>query len=114
MNENFSWMNDNEIMAQTNYDTQTSEWASLEWYENYYETRLVGKYTFPVYAYISDAEQTYGADIKSRMIEFVYNVICCPSDQFETVYESGYNELVNSGLQSILDARAEYYDSVNG
>ena len=114
MNENFSWMNDNEIMAQTNYDTQTSEWASLEWYENYYETRLVGKYTFPVYAYISDAEQTYGADIKSGMIEFVYNVICCPSDQFETVYESGYNELVNSGLQSILDARAEYYDSVNG
>lgn len=114
MNDNFFWMNDNEIMAQTGYDTQASEWASLEWYQNYYETRLVGKFTFPVYAYVSDAEQTYGADIKSRMIEFAYNVICCSSDQFETVYESGYNELLNAGLQDILDARAEYYDSVNG
>ena len=114
MNDNFAWVNDNEIMAQTNYDTQASEWASLEWYENYYETRLAGQYTFPVYAYVSEAEQTYGADIKSRMIEFVYNVICCPADAFESTYESGYNELLNAGLQDILDARAEYYDSVNG
>ena len=34
MNDNFFWMNDNEIMAQTGYDTQASEWASLEWYQN--------------------------------------------------------------------------------
>ena len=48
------------------------------------------------------------------MIEFVYNCICCPTDQFDSTYESGYQELVNAGLQKILDARGAYYDSVNG
>lgn len=57
--------------------------------------------------------ETYGADVKTRMIEFVYRSIVAPADQFDATWESGYNELVNAGLQKILDGRAEYYDSLN-
>lgn len=112
MNLNFGWEKDLDVLAQTNFNTQETEWASLDWYKNYYEVREVGKFRFPVFGYISEDEQTFGADIKTRMIEFVYTTICCPAEEFESTYESGYNELVNAGLQKILDARAAYYDSI--
>lgn len=113
MNLNFSWVNDNDILAQTDFDNQETDWASLEWYQNFYSVREVGKFRFPTAGYISEDEQTYGTDIESRMIEFVYTVICCPTDQFDATYEAGYNELVNAGLQKILDGRAEYWDANN-
>ena len=114
VNQNYSWVNDKDVMAATSYENRTSDWVTEEWYQNLYEVKESGKYRFPTYAYISPDEQTYGADIKTRMVEFVYNCICCPADQFDSTYESGYQELVNAGLQKILDARGAYYDSVNG
>jgi ABC-type glycerol-3-phosphate transport system substrate-binding protein len=113
MNLNFDWVNDYDVMSESNYQTQEQPWATVDWYKNYYDVCNTGKFIFPSYGYISEPEATYGADIKTRMIEFVYTVICCPSDQFDATYEKGYNELVNAGLQQILDARAEYYDSIN-
>ncbi len=112
VNENFDWVNDYDLMSEVMYDTRTSDWVTAEWFKKYFEVSNTGKYIFPSYGYISEDEQTYGADVKSRMINFVYTCICCPADQFETTYESGYNELVNAGLQKILDARAAYYDSL--
>ena len=112
MNLNFDWVNDPEVLAQTDFENQNPEWATLEWYQNFYTMRMENLFRFPTYGYISEDEQTFGADIKTRMIEFVYTVVCCPADQFEATYESGYNELVNAGLQKILDARAAYYDSL--
>ena len=56
---------------------------------------------------------TFGTDVKTRMVEFVYRCIVAPADQFDATYESGYNELVNAGLQKILDGRMEYFDSMN-
>lgn len=112
MNLNFEWVNDYDLMSEVMYDTRTSDWVTAEWFKKYFEVSNTGKYIFPSYGYISEDEQTYGADVKSRMINFVYTCICCPADQFETTYESGYNELVNAGLQKILDARAAYYDSL--
>lgn len=112
MNLNFDWVNDYDLMAQVQFKNQATEWATVDWFKNYYTICNTGKYIFPSYGYISEDEQTYGADVKTRMISFVYTCICCPSDQFESTYESGYNELVNAGLQKILDARAAYYDSL--
>ncbi len=112
VNENFDWVNDYDLMSEVMYDTRTSDWVTAEWFKKYFEVSNTGKYIFASYGYISEDEQTYGADVKSRMINFVYTCICCPADQFETTYESGYNELVNAGLQKILDARAAYYDSL--
>lgn len=112
MNLNFEWVNDYDLMSEVMYDTRTSDWVTAEWFKNYYKVCNTGKYIFPSYGYISEDEQTYGADVKSRMINFVYTCICCPTDQFESTYESGYKELENAGLKKILDARAAYYDSL--
>jgi len=46
------------------------------------------------------------------MIEYVYKLISCSPDQFDSMQQTEYNNLVNAGLQKILDARAEYYDSI--
>ena len=113
MNLNFEWANDPEILAQTSFNNQATEWASLEWYQNFQAVKDVGKFRFPVYSYITEDEQTYGTDVKTRMVEFVYRCIVAPADQFDATYESGYNELVNAGLQKILDGRMEYFDSMN-
>lgn len=113
MNLNFEWANDPEILAQTSFNNQATEWASLEWYQDFQTVKEIGKFRFPVYSYITEDEQTYGTDVKTRMVEFVYRCIVAPADQFDATYESGYNELVNAGLQKILDGRMEYFDSMN-
>lgn len=113
MNLNFDWVNDYDLMSEVMYDNRASDWiSSADWFKNYYAVCNTGKYIFPSYGYISEDEQTYGADVKTRMINFVYTCICCPADQFESTYESGYKELENAGLKKILDARAAYYDSL--
>lgn len=115
MNLNFDWVNDYDVLAKTNIENDTKagvNWVDEAWYQNFYKVRETGKYRYPVYGQISEAEQTYGTDVKTSMLELVYRVICCPTDQFESTYETAYNELVNTKhLQDILDARAEYYDS---
>lgn len=70
MNLNFAWANDLEVQAQSNYANQKTDWASLEWYEKYFEVRAIGKFRFPVYSSVTEAEQTYGSDMKTRMNEF--------------------------------------------
>ncbi len=112
MNLNFDWVNDYDTMAKANAMEQSTDWATEEWYKSYYDVSQTGKFIFPSYAFIPEAEATYGVDIKTRMIQFVYTCICAPADQFESTYEKGYQELVNAGLQDILDGRAEYYDSI--
>ncbi len=115
MNLNFPWANDIETLSQVDFANQATEWASLDWYRNYYKMRVESpnKFRFPIYSFITEDEQTYGANIKTSMVEFVYTVITAPADKFNETYEAGYQELVNAGLQKILDGRADYYDSIN-
>lgn len=114
MNLNYDWVNDVDVMSQVDFENQATPWASLEWYKSYYTERVKSpyKFRFPVYSYISEDEQTFGADIKTRMVEFVYKVICAPADQFDLVYDAGYKELENAGLKKILDGRAAFFDTL--
>lgn len=84
----------------------------LEWFDNFYDVRSEGKFRFPVYSYISQSEADYGQNVTNMMIEYVYKLVSCSPDQFDSLQQTEYNNLVNAGLQKILDARAEYYDSI--
>lgn len=88
-------------------------WEERDFFETLYEVRNTGKFRFPVFPEISQAEADYGKNMEDLMIEYVYRLISCPTDQFDKLQESEYNNLVNGGLQKILDDRAAYYDSVN-
>lgn len=115
MNLNFTWANNIDTLSQVDFTNQATQWATLDWYKSYYEMRVTSpdKFRFPVYSFITEDEQTFGSNIKTSMVEFVYTVIAAPADKFEETYEAGYQELVNAGLQKILDGRAAYYDSIN-
>ncbi|MCR5771556.1 MAG: hypothetical protein K6G87_10050, partial [Butyrivibrio sp.] len=111
MNLNFDWVNDYDVLAATNVETQASAWATEDWYKSYYEVCQTGKFRFPTYANLSEAEQTYGTDVENKMVQFVYQ--CIVASDFETTYTNGMAELNNSGLAEIIEARGAYYDSVN-
>nr|WP_314461893.1 extracellular solute-binding protein [uncultured Clostridium sp.] len=86
--------------------------GSLDWFSNFYDVRSEGKFRYPVYSNISQAEGDYGQNVENMMIEYVYKLISCSPDQFDSLQKTEYDNLVNAGLQKILDARAEYFDTI--
>lgn len=103
----------------TKKDAVVSKWEKqypavgpLEWFDNFYDVRSEGKFRYPTYSNISKEEADYGANMKNLMIEYVYKLASCSPDQFDSLQQTEYNNLVNAGLQKILDARAAYYDSI--
>lgn len=91
---------------------QSVKWESDDWFSNFYDVRAEGKFRYPVYSNISQPESDYGKNVEGLMLAYVYKLISCSPDQFDSMQQTEYNNLVNAGLQKILDARAEYYDSV--
>lgn len=106
------WTKSKDAIVSKWFKDQSVDWADQEWFSNFYDVRAEGKYRFPVDSNISQAEADYGQNIEKMMIEYVYKLISCSPDQFDTLQQAEYNNLVNAGLQKILDARAEYYDSI--
>lgn len=92
---------------------KTNTWEEESWFEKVYDVRNEGKFRFPTYSYISEAEANYGQNVKNLMIEYVYKLVSCPTENFDAMQQTEYANLVNAGLQKILDARAEYYDGLN-
>jgi putative aldouronate transport system substrate-binding protein len=91
------------------------EWptvADKEWFSNFYDVRSEGKFRFPVYSNISQAEADYGQNVENMMVEYVYKLISCKPDEFDSLQKSEYDNLVNAGLQKILDARENFYNSI--
>jgi len=111
VNGALEWMSNKDSVISFWLTSQSAPWESEEWFDNYYDVMNEGKFRYPVYPYISEAEANYGQNIQNMMVEYVYRLISCPSDQFDTLQKAEYDNLVNAGLQKILDARAEYYDA---
>lgn len=112
VNLSMEWTKSKDAIVSKWFKDQSVQWEDEEWFSNFYDVRSEGKFRYPVDSNISQPESDYGQNIQSLMIEYVYKVISCPADQFESVQQAEYNNLVNAGLQKILDARAEYYDSI--
>jgi len=116
MNLLFGWEEDIDKLISTSLENDEkagTPWASREWYQAFYDAQWEGQFRYPVYGYISQAEQDYGADVTTSMETMVHRCITASTADFESTYESAYNELLTTKhLQDILDARAEYYDSL--
>ena len=103
----------------TKKDSIVGKWAkdypgvgNTDWFSNFYDVRSEGKFRYPVYSNISQAESDYGQNVENMMIEYVYKLVSCSPDQFDALQKTEYDNLVNAGLQKILDARAEYFDTI--
>ncbi len=106
------WTTKKEAIVSKWFKDQSVQWETQDWFNNFYDVRSEGKFRFPTYSNISQAEADYGQNVENLMIEYVYKLISCSPDEFDSLQQSEYNNLVNAGLQKILDARAEYYDSI--
>jgi len=103
----------------TKKDSIVAKWAKdypgvgdTDWFSNFYDVRSEGKFRYPVYSNISQAESDYGKNVENLMVAYVYKLISCTPDQFDSLQKTEYDNLVNAGLQKILDARAEYFDTI--
>lgn len=106
------WTTKKDSIVSKWFKDQSVQWETQEWFDNFYDVRSEGKFRHPTYSNISQAEADYGQNVENMMIEYVYKLISCKPDEFDSLQKSEYDNLVNAGLQKILDARAEYYDSL--
>ncbi len=113
VNVDFEWSNDYEKISESMYRAQNNKWATADWYKRFYEVNQIGKYRYLVYGSVPPAQLEYGAELRTGLIEFVYNCIKASTHDFDTVYYEGMDTLNKKGLKKVLDARAEYYDEVN-
>lgn len=111
VNGSLEWMDNKDSVVSYWITSQSAPWEGEEWFSNYYDVMNEGKFRYPTYPYISQDEADYGQNVQNMMIEYVYRLISCPTDQFDSLQQAEYDNLVNAGLQKILDARAEYYDA---
>lgn len=112
VNLTMDWTTKKEAIVPKWFEDQSIEWEDLEWFDNFYDVRSEGKFRYPTYSNISQAESDYGQNVQSMMIEYVYKLVSCPPESFDAMQKTEYDNLVAAGLQKILDARAEYYDSI--
>lgn len=112
VNLSMEWTKSKDAIVSKWFKDQSVDWEDQEWFSDFYDVRSEGKFRFPTYSNISQPESDYGQNVQNMMIEYVYKLISCTPDQFDSLQQTEYNNLVNAGLQKILDARAEYYDSI--
>lgn len=112
VNLSMEWTKSKDAIVSKWVKDQSVNWESPEWFSNFYDVRSEGKFRFPVYSNISQAEADYGQNVENMMIEYVYKLISCTPDQFDSLQKTEYDNLVNAGLQKILDSRAEYFDTI--
>ncbi len=55
------------------------------------------------------AETDYAAMVTQKEGEFLTNVVTCPADQFDAVYEKWINEMMATGLDKIIEERTQAY-----
>ncbi len=82
-----------------------------EWFANLYDTIQIGFFRYPTKSTAPEVEAQKGDIVKNDMITYVYRLISCPTDQFDTLEAELKANLVNAGLQEILDARAAMWDA---
>ena len=82
-----------------------------DWFANLYDTLQVGFFRYPTMPMAPEAEAQKGDIVKADMITYVYRLISCPTDQFDSLEAELRANLVNAGLNEILEARAAYYDT---
>lgn len=108
VNKHFAFMDDEagiveNAMGKDPIDTQ-------EWYENFYETVAIGKYRYPVFSTNPEAENEYGTQIRTDLIEYVYRLTSCKPEEFDSLQEQLMSDMKNAGLDDIIEQRAAMYD----
>lgn len=110
VNKHFAFMDTQEGIVESAMGKDPID--TKEWYENFYETVAIGKYRYPVLPMNPEAENEFGTQIRTDLIEYVYRLISCPTDQFDSLEEQLMSDMKNVGLTDIIEGRAALYDEL--
>lgn len=109
VNEHFDFVDDKE--AQVSLWTENCGWETPDWFENYYDVCVTDQFTFPTCSSVLESEVKYQVDLDVALVEYAYNLICCPTSEFDRTQHEEYLRLLDLGLKEVLDERASSYDS---
>ena len=109
VNGHFDFVDDRE--AQVSLWVQNCPWEEQDWFESYYDTCITDQFTFPTCSQVLESEVKYQVELDVALVEYAYNLICCPSEDFDSAQREEYGRLVDKGLKEVLDERAAAYDS---
>ena len=59
------------------------------------------------------AETDYGASVKSAQGKFLADVVSCPEDQFDTVFDAGVQDILNTGAKQMIEEFRQAYQDGN-
>ncbi|MBE5845482.1 MAG: extracellular solute-binding protein [Butyrivibrio sp.] len=109
VNKHFDFMDDKEL--QVSAWTAECNWEEREWFERYYDICTTGQYEFPTSSVVLEADSKYRVELDEDLVEYAYNLICCPTHEFDMHLNGERDVLNDKGLSEVLDERAAYYDS---
>ena len=92
----------------------SNKFETYDWFANLYDTLQKGFFRYPTMPMAPDVEAQKGEIVKADMITYVYRLISCPTDQFDSLEAELHANLNNAGLNEIIEARDAYYTSVYG
>lgn len=67
--------------------------------------------TYPVQQTILQDSSKYGKAVQDSAIQFAYKSISAPTSQFESVYTSEYQKVLQAGFDKILKEKQNYYNT---
>ena len=109
VNEHFDFVENRD--AQVSVWIENCPWEQKDWFESFFDVCHTGVFDFPTSSKVLEAEVKYSVDLDVALVEYAYNLICCPSEDFDKTQRGEYDHLVDIGLEEVLNERAAAYDS---
>ncbi|WP_408070364.1 extracellular solute-binding protein [Butyrivibrio sp. JL13D10] len=109
VNEHFEFMDKKE--AQVSTWSENCKWEDKEWFEHFYDICVTDQFVFPRSSTVLDSEVKYQVELDTALVEYAYNLICCPEQDFDKNQKVEYEKLQELGLDEVLEERAAMFDS---
>jgi putative aldouronate transport system substrate-binding protein len=109
VNKHFTYTDD-EVKIAASYN-DSMKYGDLEYTKNYVKGIRNGMIVYPVQQKILANSSKYGKAVQDAAIQFSYKTISAPANQFEAVYTSEYQKVVQAGFDKILAEKKDYYST---
>lgn len=110
INQHFDFVETREGQV-SSWAEPNKSWETEDWFGQLYDVCTTDQFLYPTTPTVLDEEAQYKSNLTSMIIGYVYNCISCAPEEFEATQQAEYQKLQDAGLEQILKARADYYDT---
>jgi putative aldouronate transport system substrate-binding protein len=108
LNKHFAYTDDEAKIA-ASYN-ESIKYVNAEYMKNYAKSIRNAMVVYPVQQQILANSSKYGKAVQDSAIQFAYKTISAPANQFEAIYSSEYQKVVQAGFDKILKEKQDYYN----